>query len=159
MKRNTKIKTYNQGKAKHTIRTVGFISLSLLIGFAIAYFGKGISYIEESFITISLTLFGFDLTSVIFMCGIIQHMKASDNAQISVLLKEIAESLSFMLCALLVAIVLDFLTSIIQGPSFLILAFNTLRYGSLCCSLIAQLDIISAFLRIVKSMQAIKNIP
>ena len=159
MKGKTKIKTYNQGNAKSIIRTIGYVTLSLLIGFAIAYFGKGTSYIEESFITISLTLFGFDLTSVIFMCGTIQHIKVADNARINVLLKEIAESLGFMLGAILLAIILDFLTSVIHCPQVLCLVIKTLKYGSLCCSLISQLDIISAFLRIVKVMPEKRSDP
>ncbi len=152
MKSKTRIKSYHPGRIKSLVKIIGVIVISLLLGFVIAYFGKDLSYIEESFITVSLTLFGFNLTSVVFICGAIQNIKVTDNAQISVLLKEIAESLGTILCAILVAIGLDFLVSIIVCPDFLNMVLRTVKYGALLFSLFSQLDVIKAFLKIVKSM-------
>lgn len=156
MKCKTVIKTYSPGRIKSIVKIIVLIAFSLLLGFAIAFFGKNKSYVEESFITISLTLLGFDLTSVVFMCGAIQNIKASDE-QISALLNEIAEDLGGILCAVLISIGLDFLASIIQNSCIVNLALRTLKFASLSFSLGLQLDVIKAFLRIVKIKSSIKS--
>lgn len=67
MKNKTIIKERSIKSIKGIILPIFFALLSLAAGFAIAFWGKEQSYIENSLMTALVTLLGFGITSTIFL--------------------------------------------------------------------------------------------
>lgn len=150
MNKETRIKTIDLCKRKNTIAVVLFVLLSVIGGFLIAFFGRGDSFVEESFTTCSLTLFGFDLTSVVFVYGVLQRYSTAESERIAVLLKKIASSIRLILVLILCSIASDFIASIFKDCYVINIVINCIKYSLLLYSLICQIDVINTFLILVK---------
>ncbi|MPN27954.1 hypothetical protein SDC9_175388 [bioreactor metagenome] len=77
MKKNTIIKTKKALEKRYIILLRVCITLSIGIGFIIAFWGNNNSFIEDShaFIATVIALFGFSLTSVIFISQSLENIK------------------------------------------------------------------------------------
>ena len=70
MKNKTTIKirkSFSPREKANIALTIIFSLLSLGLGFVIAFWGKGDSFIETDLITAIITLFGFGLTATVFV--------------------------------------------------------------------------------------------
>ena len=148
MKNNTIIKNRNSfsfRKIKNIILTIVFSILSIGIGALIAFFGKGISYLENDLITAIITLFGFGLTATVF---VYQSFEKSNSENVSNVIKALSKTLFLTLCLVIVSLIFDFVASLITQELWNII-FQSLKYGSLIYSLICQFDILNSFIVII----------
>ena len=150
MKSKTTIKVKNTRNGKRTLNIIIIIVsvvLSLGLGFLIAYGGQGESYVETSLITAIITLFGFGLTSTVFVC---QAFKDKDNEKIKRVIHALSNTLLLTLALIITSIILDFIGSLDFCETLLIIV-KSLKYASLIYAFICQIDILLSFLIIVKN--------
>ena len=150
MKNKTIIKEKNSidvKKIKHIVLIISFELLSLGLGFLIAFFGKGESYIEASLFVAIITLFGFGLTSTVF---VYQAFKDKESEKVKKVIHRLANTLLLTFILIIVALILDFIGSL-EFPKAAIIAIQSLKYAFLIYALICQIDILRAFLIIVKN--------
>ena len=140
MKNKTIIKERSVKSFKKIIIPVIFALLSLSAGFAIAFWGKGQSYIENSLITALVTLLGFGITSTVFLY---QAFKNNETEKTKRLIHAIVSNLLLALALIGVAIVFDF-----SEAANIVL--KSLKYGAMIYASICQVDILIAFIKIVK---------
>lgn len=129
------------------IKLIGFILLSLLFGFAIAFWGKGNSFIETYLITAIITLFGFGLTATVFVCQALEKFNSPNTIDV---ITRISKTLRLTLCLIVASLFFDFLASIIISK-VLTFILDGLKYAVLIFSLICQFDILNAFIIIISS--------
>ena len=135
-----------------------FILISIAIGFSIAYWGNGTSFVEDktSFITIIVTLFGLGLTSAIFVAQTLDNIewnevkqKKADRLKVS-----LAKSLGLIALLILISIILEFILSIIpiyeNVPNIFRLIINSAIYAIFSYIIILQTDVTICFLQIMK---------
>ena len=146
MKNKTIIKERSVKSFKKIIIPVIFALLSLSAGFAIAFWGKGQSYIENSLITALVTLLGFGITSTVFLY---QAFKNNETEKTKRLIHAIVSNLLLALALIGVAIVFDFLVSLDFAEAANIV-LKSLKYGAMIYASICQVDILIAFIKIVK---------
>lgn len=150
MKTKTIIKEKEQKTKKQKINlilTIAFIIISSGCGFLISYFGNGSSFIENDLITSIITLFGFGLTSTVF---VYQAFKDKESDKTSRVIKSLAKTLLLTFILIIVALILDFLSSLSISNCFTII-INSLKFASLIYAFICQVDILLSFIIIIKN--------
>lgn len=150
MKNDTIIKERNQidsKKVKRIVLTIVFSLLSLGLGFLIAFFGKGNSYVESSLFTAIITLFGFGLTSTVF---VYQSFKDKEAEKVKKVIRALANTLLLTFILIIMSLILDFIGSL-ELPEAAIIAIQSLKYAALIYAFICQIDILLSFLVIVKN--------
>lgn len=132
---------------KNLFLTIVFTIISLGCGFLISYFGNGSSFVENNLITSIITLFGFGLTSTVF---VYQAFKEKESDKTIAVIKSLAKTLLLTFTLIIVALILDFIASISVSICFTII-MNSLKYTSLIYAFICQIDILLSFIIIVKN--------
>ena len=146
MKNETIVKERSVKSFKGIFLPIIFALLSLGAGFAIAFWGKGQSYIENNLITALITLFGFGITSTIFLY---QAFKKEEMEKTKKLIHAIVNNLILTLALIGFAILFDFLASLDFAETANIV-LKSLKYGAMIYASICQVDILIAFIKIVK---------
>ena len=149
MKNETIIKERSVKSFKKIILPIIFALLSLGAGFAIAFWGKDKSYIENNLITALITLFGFGITSTIFLY---QAFKKEEMEKTKKLIHAIVNNLILTLVLLGSAILFDFLASLdfAEAANAAKIVLKSLKFGAMIYASICQVDILIAFIKIVK---------
>ena len=150
MKSKTSIKEKNITNSQRTLHIIIIIFCTLLslgLGFLIAFCGLGESYIESSLITAIITLFGFGLTSTVF---VYQAFKDKENDKIKKVIRALSNTLLLTFVLIIASIILDFIGSLDLGNTSTII-MQILKYSSLIYALTCQMDILLSFLKIVKN--------
>ena len=125
--------------------TILFSIVSLGIGFLIAYFGKGSSYVETELITAIITLFGFGLTATVFVYQAFEKSQSNDTMDV---IKALSRTLILTLCLVMASLVLNFFVSVIT-LEVLNLILESVMYATLVYSAICQFDILNSFIVII----------
>lgn len=146
MKNETIVKERSVKSLKGIVLPIIFALLSLSAGFAISFWGKEQSYIENNLITALITLFGFGITSTIFLY---QAFKKEEMERVKKLIHAIVNNLILTLILLGSAILFDFLASL-DFAEVASVVLNSLKYGAMIYTSICQVDILLAFIKIVK---------
>lgn len=123
--------------------------LSIATGFLISYFGLGNSYIETGMITAVITLFGFGLSSTVF---VYQAFKEKEDVQVRNVIKSLTNTLLLIFILILVAVLFDFICSL-DINNIAIIVFNTIKFAALIYALICQIDILLCFIIIIRNKQ------
>lgn len=148
MKNKTVIKEkkfFSSHEKTNIVLTLLFSIVSMGIGFLIAYFGKGSSYVETELITAIITLFGFGLTATVFVYQAFEKSQSKDTIDV---IKALSKTLLLTLCLVMSSLVLDFLVSVIT-LKILNLILESLMYATLVYSAICQFDILNSFIVII----------
>ena len=140
-------KPINIKKILHIVLIIICVLASLGIGFLIAFFGEGESYIESSIITAIITLFGFGLTSTVF---VYQAFKDKENEKVKKVIHALSNTLLLTFILIVVALILDFIGSL-NFTNSLILFIQSLKYATLIYAFVCQIDILLSFIIIVKN--------
>ena len=149
MKNNIDIKikkTIDIKTIKKIILEIIFILVSLGGGFLIAYFGKDESFLENEMITAIITLFGFSVTSTVF---IYQSLKQKENPSVNNLIKALAKNLLLTFILIGVSLVFDFM-SCFDWENVIPIIVETLKFATLIYAFLIQIDILMAFIIIIK---------
>lgn len=125
--------------------TVLFCILSLGIGFFIAFFGKGKSYIETELITAIITLFGFGLTATVF---VYQSFEKKNSDYTTNVIKALSKTLYLTLCLIMTSLIFDFVVSVINSKTWSVV-LESVQYATLIYSAICQFDVLNAFIIII----------
>ncbi len=148
MKTKTKEKSIKSKEQKIRIGlSIIFSIISLGLGIIIAYFGYGESYIEKELITAIIALFGFGLSSTVF---IYQAFKDKESKDIDKVIKAMANTLSLTFYLIIGALIFDFLSGV-DLSNKIKLIFKSLKYATLVYSMIGQIDILRSFVIIIKN--------
>ena len=150
MKNNTIIKNKKSLSSREKINitlTIVFALLSLFLGFVIAFWGKGVSFIETDIITAIITLFGFGLTATVF---VYQAFEKSNSKETKNVIKALSKTLLLTLCLVIASLGFDFFASLILEKVWNII-LESLKYAALIYSLICQFDILNSFIVIITS--------
>ena len=75
-------KSLSLRKKRNLLLSILFSVVSLGIGFTIAFYGKGNSYIETELITAIITLFGFGLTATVFVYQAFEKSNSNEKKSI-----------------------------------------------------------------------------
>lgn len=134
-------------KKINLILTVVFIIVSLGVGFLIAYFGKGTSFIETDLITAIITLFGFGLTSTVF---VYQAFKDKETDKTRKIIKSLAKTLLLTFVLIISSLIFDFGATLLISNSFTVI-MNSLKFATLIYAFICQIDILLSFIIIIKN--------
>ena len=146
-------KNFSSSEIINVILAIVFSILSLGIGFVIAYFGKGESYVETELINAIITLFGFGLTATVFVYQALENKRNKDTVKV---IKSISTTLIFTLCLIVCSLVFDFALDLITSEK-LNLVVETLKYATMVYSVICQFDILISFIVIIKSDKKEEN--
>lgn len=149
----TKIKT-RKILNKKILFPMFFVAISLAIGFLIAKFGKGISYIEENAILYLITFFGFSLTATVFIYqSLNKDIEESKYDQALSLIKSLSKSLTLTLILIICTIIFDFIISVIDSNNAeltnLLVFLSTIKYAMIIYAIICQIDILYSFVIIM----------
>lgn len=148
MKTKTIIKSkkcFFSRKKINMVLTAIFSIVCLGLGFIIAFWGKGISFIETELIIAIITLFGFGLTATVF---VYQAFEKSDSKDTRNLIVALSKTLLLTLCLIVASLVFDFLASLIMAEVWNVI-LGSLKYAALMYSLICQFDILTSFIVII----------
>lgn len=149
MKTETRIKVRNQltGRQKWQIVLIVFFTIiSLALGFLIAYFGNGLSFIETGLVSAIITLFGFGLTSTVFVYQSFKDKETDDTKKV---IHALAKTLLLTLILIITSLICDFLATVVLScPALLII--KSLKNAVLIYALICQIDILLSFITIIK---------
>ena len=152
MKNNIDIKTkriVDWKIIKKVILEIIFAVASLGCGFLVAYFGNDLSFIESDMITAIITLFGFSLTSTVFICQFIKHKE--DN-NVDNLINALAKNLILTFILVSFSLLFDFLSGF-GGENVFPLIMLSLKYSVLLYAFLIQIDILLAFITIIKKLK------
>lgn len=143
---------------KYIIFNVCLILLSLILGFCIVYYGKDVSFIEDTtaFFSVIITLFGLGLTSAIFVSQTLDNAKFNQEKtkKANNLKSSLAKSLALMAILILVGVVLEFILTLITTNKYNFTnIIETLMYASFVYCIILQIDITGCFVNIMKLKQ------
>lgn len=146
MKNEIKTKKATTKKQKLTmLLTISFIIISCGCGFLISFYGQGCSFIEQEFIGALITLFGFGLTSTVF---IYQSINIKESEMAKKVIKSLSKTLLLTFILISISIIFDFLSTLFSGN--IVICIDTIKYASLIYSCICQIDILLSFLIIIK---------
>ena len=129
-------KSLSLRKKRNLLLSILFSVLSLGIGFTIAFYGKGNSYIETELITAIITLFGY------------QAFEKSNSNEKKSIICALSKTLLLTLCLVVVSLILDFAVSIVTINVVKVI-LSTLMYAALVYSIICQFDILNSFVIII----------
>ena len=138
-------KSLSLREKRNLLLSVLFSVVSLGIGFIVAFYGKGNSYIETELITAIITLFGFALIATVLVYQVFE--KSNSNEKKSVICA-LSKTLLLTLCLVAVSLILDFAVSIVAIKAVKVI-LSTLKYASLVYSIICQFDILNSFVVII----------
>ena len=138
-------KSFSLRDKRNLLLSILFSVISLGIGFVIAFYGKGNSYIETELITAIITLFGFGLTATVF---VYQAFEKSNSNEKKNVICALSKTLLLTLCLVVGSLILDFAVSIVTLKVVKII-LSTLMYASLVYSTICQFDILNSFVIII----------
>ena len=138
-------KSFSLHDKRNLLLSILFSVISLGIGFVIAFYGKGNSYIETELITAIITLFGFGLTATVF---VYQAFEKSNSDEKKNVICALSKTLLLTLCLVVGSLILDFAVSIVTLKVVKII-LSTLMYASLVYSTICQFDILNSFVIII----------
>ena len=138
-------KSFSLRDKRNLLLSFLFSVISLGIGFVIAFYGKGNSYIETELITAIITLFGFGLTATVF---VYQAFEKSNSNEKKNVICALSKTLLLTLCLVVGSLMLDFVVSIVTLKVVKII-LSTLMYASLVYSTICQFDILNSFVIII----------
>lgn len=138
-------RSFSSREKNNIFLTILFSILSLGIGFVIAHFGKGVSYVETELITAIITLFGFGLTATVFVYQAFENAKSKDTTNV---IKALSKTLLLTLCLVMVSLVLDFIVSAITSEVWSTI-LDSAKYAALVYSAICQFDILNSFIVII----------
>lgn len=138
-------KSFSLRNKKNLLLSILFSVISLGIGFIIAFYGGGDSYIETDLIKAIITLFGFGLTATVF---IYQAFEKSNSNEKKNVIHALSKTLLLTLCLIVVSLILDFAVSIVAMEVVKVI-LSTLLYASLIYSIICQFDILNSFVVII----------
>ena len=138
-------KSLSLREKRNLLLSVLFSVVSLGVGFIVAFYGKGNSYIETELITAIITLFGFGLTATVFVYQAFE--KSNSNEKKSVICA-LSKTLLLTLCLVVVSLILDFAVSIVTINVVKVI-LSTVMYASLVYSTICQFDILNSFVVII----------
>ena len=138
-------RSLSSSEKKNIFLTILFSILSLGMGFLIAFFGKGDSYVETELITAIITLFGFGLTATVFVYQAFGNSPSDDTMQV---IKALSKTLLLTLCLVAAALVLDFIISTVTSDVWRLIV-ESLKNATLVYSGICQFDILNSFIVII----------
>lgn len=138
-------KSFSFRKKTNIFLTILFAVLSLGIGFVIAYFGVGKSYVETELITAIITLFGFGMTATVFVYQAFENSQSKDTINV---IKALSKTLMLTLCLVIVSLIFDFVVSLIKLNVWIII-LESLKYAALVYSVICQFDVLNSFIVII----------
>ena len=138
-------KSFSLRDKRNLLLSILFSVISLGIGFIIAFYGKGNSYIETELITAIITLFGFGLTATVF---VYQAFEKSNSNEKKNVICALSKTLLLTLCLVVGSLILDFAASIVTLKVVKII-LSTLMYASMVYSTICQFDILNSFVIII----------
>lgn len=139
-------KSFSRREKSNIVLTVIFSLISLGLGFIVAFWGNGNSFVETDLITAIITLFGFGLTATVFVCQAFEkNTKETKN-----IITSLSKTLLLTLCLVIVTLILDFIASLITAEVWNVI-IETLKYAALIYSLICQFDILSCFIVIISN--------
>ena len=150
MKNKTTIKirkSFSPREKANIALTIIFSLLSLGLGFVIAFWGKGDSFIETDLITAIITLFGFGLTATVF---VYQAFEKSTTKETKNVITALSKTLLLTLCLVIASLIFDFITSLITAEAWNVVCGSS-KYATLIYSLICQFDILNSFIVIITS--------
>lgn len=142
------IKRPSAHAVKTFILTIIFIIASIGLGFIIAYYGKGESFIETDFLNIIITLFGFGLTSTVF---IYQTVKNKESDQALHVIQSLTKTLVLIFALIIISILFDFIANSDVSEKA-IFVMNVFKNASLIYALICLADVFLSFITIIKAM-------
>lgn len=140
-------KSFSFREKKNIFFTCIITLISLGLGFVIAFFGKGVSFVEKDLITAIITLFGFGLTATVFVCQAFEKNTTKETRNV---ITALSKTLLLILCLVIAALVFDFIVDLITSAPWN-LFFGSLKYATLIYSLICQFDILNSFFVLIKS--------
>lgn len=140
-------KSYSLREKANIALTIIFSLLSLWLGFVIAFFGKGVSFIENDLITAIITLFGFGLTATVFVYQAFEKFTAKETKNV---ITALSKTLLLTLCLVIAFLIFDFFASLITAEVWNVI-FESLKYAVLIYSSICQFDILNSFIVIITS--------
>lgn len=139
-------KSFSRREKANIVLTVIFSLISLGLGFVVAFWGNGNSFVETDLITAIITLFGFGLTATVFVCQAFEkNTKETKN-----IITSLSKTLLLTLCLVIVTLILDFIVSLITAEVWNVI-IETLKYAALIYSLICQFDILNCFIVIISN--------
>lgn len=139
-------KSFSRREKSNIVLTVIFSLISLGLGFIVAFWGNGNSFVETDLITAIITLFGFGLTATVFVCQAFEkNTKETKN-----IITSLSKTLLLTLCLVIVTLILDFIASLITAEVWNVI-IETLKYAALIYSLICQFDILNCFIVIISN--------
>ncbi len=147
---NNKFKTRNAVNLKKILITILFIILSVSISCLIVFCGKGNSFLEntQQIFTCLISLFGFGLTSTIFIYQSITNENLNKE-KITKLVNSLARSLSLILILIILSLLLDFILNTIE-ITLVITLCSVLYYSFIIYSFICLIDIMAGLIVIIK---------
>lgn len=152
MKNNVEVKTKRIIDRRLILKIIveaSFIIISMGAGFLVAYFGNGASYLENEMITAIITLLGFSLTSTVFIC---QLLKNREDSKVDNVIKALAKNLIVTFILVLISLLFDFLSNT-GNENIFALVMLSLKYSALIYAFLIQMDILFAFITIVKKIK------
>lgn len=129
---------------KNILLSIFFLIISVVGGFLISFYGTGESFIEKELITALITLFGFGLTSTVF---IYQTLQNRNSEKIEKIINSLIKTLLLTFGLIIISFIFDFLASV----NVYQILMNTFKYASLIYAFICQLDILISFAIIIKN--------
>lgn len=131
---------------RNTVLRFIYILFSCSLGFLISFFGRGTSYIETGLITAIITLFGFGLTSTVF---VYQAFKESTNEQTKKVINALSKTLLLTLVLIILSLAFDFLSTL-GWAKWVIITTKSIKNASLIYAWICQIDILISFITILR---------
>ena len=129
---------------KNILLSIFFLIISVVGGFLISFYGTGESFIEKELITALITLFGFGLTSTVF---IYQTLQNRNSEKVEKIINSLIKTLLLTFGLIIISFIFDFLASV----NVCQILMNTFKYASLIYVFICQLDILISFAIIIKN--------
>lgn len=152
MRQITKVKTKNiitKRNPKRIILTIIFIFISLGVGAVVTIWGNNTSYIESNFMTAIITLFGFGLTSTVF---IYQALENKQNVKTRKVIRALAGTLLLTFILIILSLIFDFIENTVSNE-VAAKVMKGLEIATLCYAFICLIDILCSFVVIIKNKE------
>lgn len=140
-----KTRSYLKRTFSSIFKKIFVILISVTSGYFIAQYGNNDSFVESGAISTAFTLFGFGITSTVF---IYQAFSGNKSENVKALMIGLAKTLKLTFFLLLITIIMDFLASL-EFNCKVINAILIAKYSSLVFTVICLFDILNAFLIII----------
>lgn len=152
------IKTKQVIDVKRLFINIVLVALSLAFGYFISVHGTGKSFIENHLLSATITLFGFSLSATVFVKNVFKGKDENSSNLISALSK----SLKLILYLIVAAMIIEFFeyfefNKYIEKETIvfnIILVIKTLKYATMCASIMCQMDILNSFVVLINRKEA-----